>query len=81
MKTTRRTFKVIPGDEAATHAAFAEYVGGIARAERLSRLYSDSYPGIKSSMFAKPSTKEQIFTRKALGEGFTLQEVAAYLSL
>lgn len=77
----QKNFKPVPGDERATHEAFVAYVGGVQRAERLSRIYSDSFPGVKSSVFAKAPTKEEVFARKATAEGYTAKEISAYLSL
>ncbi len=68
-------------DEAATHEAFVDFVGGRARAEELSRLHQNSWPGISASPFVPAPTKTEVFTRKAREAGFSQAEIAAFLSL
>ena len=83
---SRAPFRPAPGpfgarpDEMATHEAFADYVGGRERAERMSRLYSDSYPRRGPGVFDRYS-KEDVFRTKALREGFSEAEIDAFLSL
>jgi len=68
-------------DEKATHEAFVAFVGGTDRADRLQRIWSNSYPGIRTSAFAKPVTRTDVFRRKAKADGFTDSEIDALLSL
>jgi hypothetical protein len=83
----RRKFRPVPSpfaigkDERATQEAFIGYVGGIDRADRLQRIWNDSFPGIRASAFGKPPSKEAVFRRKAKGEGFTDDEIDAFLCL
>lgn len=83
----KRKFRPVPSpfgvgtDERATHQKFIEFIGGTERADRLLRIWKDSFPGIRTSAFEKPPSKEQVFRRKAKAEGFTDGEIEAFLSL
>jgi hypothetical protein len=83
----KRKFKPVPSpfgvgvDEKATHEAFVAFVGSTDRADRLQRIWNNSYPGIRASAFATPATKTDVFRRKAKAEGFTVPEIDAFLSL
>jgi hypothetical protein len=82
----RPVFKPVPSpfgtagfkDEQATQDAFVEYVGGWPKAERLSRLWNESYP--KNDPW-KPISKIEVFRRKARGNGFEDEDVDAFLML
>lgn len=78
-------FKVVPGpfggsDERATQEAFVEYVGGTRKADRLMYLWNDSYPCSTHDIF-KPLTKEEVFRSKAIREGYTHEQISAFLIL
>ena len=80
-----KTFKAIAGpfggtDEAATHRAFEEFVGGISSAERILRLWNNTY-AIPSGFSTNGLTKSQVFERVAKREGIPASHIAAFLSL
>ena len=70
-------------DERATSEAFEEYVGGRQRAERLLWIWNNSYPSgtAYDKLMGRGSTKEQVFTVKAKREGFSEQDIDAFLTL
>jgi len=61
-------------DEQQVQDAFVAYVGGIARAECLERIWRNTYPSLGM-------TKEQLFYRKAKKKGFTDMEIDAFMLL
>ncbi len=60
-----------------------EFVGGTRRADQLSRIAKDSYPhGTEMDrLMGHGMTREQVFRHKAKQEGFTDEEVDAFLML
>jgi len=84
---TKKKFKVVRSpfggvDERATHDAFVEFVGGRDRADRLFWIWKHSYEQtVYPSYLYKPVPREQVFREKAKREGFTDEEVDAFLSL
>jgi hypothetical protein len=60
---------------------FEKLVGGRVRADRLARIWSQSYPGVRISTFRDPPTREEVFRKKARRDGFTDREIDAYLEL
>jgi len=79
-----KNFKPVIGtfggiDEQATQDAFVDFVGGMSRAEALSRISQNSWPSFGA--FGKPVSKTDVFRAKALREGFTKQQIEAFLSL
>lgn len=56
-------------DERATHEAFEDYMGGVDRAFRILHVWQDSYNSLHK------------FEIKAAREGFTENEIDAFLSL
>lgn len=83
----RKRFQPIPSpfgtgrnDEQATTDAMVDYVGGRVRAERLSQLRKNSYP-MPGRWLGEQISAEEVFRRKALAEGFTAEEITAFLSV
>lgn len=76
-------FKPIPGDEAATTAAFEAYMGGAARAGRLFQLYKNSNPSgtALDRLYGRAKTKADIFRERAAAGGFTADEIDALLAI
>lgn len=79
-------FKVVQGpfgkpDEAATHAAFEELVGGPSRGFRLMRIYRDAPTPTASIYGTRGKTKVEVFKERALRDGYTEEEIEAYLML
>jgi hypothetical protein len=80
-----KPFQAIPGpfggtDERATTDAFEDYVGGVQRAQRLLRLYNDSYPfGTEMDrLMGRGKTKNQVFRDRARIDGFKPHEIEAF---
>jgi hypothetical protein len=67
--------------EQATQDAFVEYVGGTRKAEQLSRLYNDSYPTPWPPGHPYARTKIEVFRAKALREGFSKEDIDAFMML
>lgn len=59
---------------------FVALCGGTQKADRLMRIWNNSYPGISASIWDKPS-KEDMFRRSAARDGFTSRQVNAFLRL
>ena len=57
---------------------FIELIGGIRRADRLQMIWNNSYP--VSTLYGQ-ITKEEIFKRNAIKEGYTKKEIEAFLNL
>ena len=70
-------------DEGATQEAFVIYVGGVAKAEGLLHLWNTSYPvGTRYDfLYGRGKTKEDVFYNKAIREGFTDEEIDAFMLL
>jgi len=72
-------------DETERQAAFVGLVGRHARAERLQRIWNNSYPsGTAYDRIFSPGryrTKEQVFRLKARREGFKDNEISSFLEL
>lgn len=87
--TKKKPFEVVPGpfgvgpDERATQDAFVEYVGGHHRAERLSYIWQNSYPSGTEydRLMGRGASKEEVFRRKAVREGFDIEDANAFLKL
>ena len=62
---------------------FEELVGGVVKAERLMRIWNNSYKcGTKYDfLMGRGRTKEQVFERKAKSEGFTEQQISYFYQL
>ncbi|HDL86552.1 MAG TPA: hypothetical protein ENH11_09555 [Candidatus Acetothermia bacterium] len=67
-------------DEQEATDQFVALCGGAPHADRLSYLWSNSYPGIAAGVFDKPS-KVDVFKCRAEREGFTTEQVEALLLL
>ena len=67
-------------DEQKTQDAFVKFVGGTHRAEQLSKLWGNSYPGTTRG-FERALTKREVFCMKAKNAGFTTEEVNAFFCL
>ena len=89
MSKRKKRFQPVPSpfgvgnDEQATQDAFVEFVGGTRRADQLSRIAQNSYPhGTEMDrLMGHGLTREQVFRCKAKQEGFTDEEVDAFLML
>ena len=72
-------------DEQESQAMFEDAVGGVKKAERMQRLWNDSYPcGTKYDKTFKTGfyhSKEQIFAIKAKRDGFTQEQIDMFLTL
>ena len=68
-------------DERATQEAFVDFVGGWKRAEQLERIWKNTWssPHPVGTMYWKPKSK--IFADKAKREGFTEEEICAFMTL
>jgi hypothetical protein len=83
----KQPFKPVPSPfgngnhEQATQDAFVDYVGGQAKAEQLSRLWQNSYqtPWPPGHQYAR--TKAEVFRNKAKAEGFSDEDVDAFMLL
>ncbi len=71
---------VATGDEATDHAAFEEYVGGVAQAFRLLRIYTLSFPTTAAFGDVK-KTKEEAFIANAVREGYSVLDAEAFLAI
>jgi hypothetical protein len=71
----------LPGkqDEQSSTAAFEEYMGSVARAQRLFKIYKDSHPG--QDHRSRPIPKTEVFRRRAVAQGFAAEEAEALLML
>lgn len=86
---SKKPFEPIPSpfgtmnDEQRTQDAFVDYVGGTAKAEQLSRIWQNSWPSGTNydRLMGRGGTKEDVFRAKAKREGFTDEDVDAFLSL
>lgn len=82
-----KRFKPVPGpfgfgnDEQATQDAFVDFVGGSTRADKLSRISQNSYPHGTNDMDPYYKSRAEVFRLKAKLEGFTDEEVDAFISL
>jgi hypothetical protein len=80
---TESSFGMI--DEQATQDAFVEYVGGTQKADRLSRLWNNSYAcGTEYDRVMKTGnyrSKIQVFRAAAIREGFTSKDADAFMAL
>lgn len=79
-----KNFKPVAGpfggtDEQATHDAFIEFVGGHNRAEQLSRISKNSYP--MPAAYGKQISALDVFRKRAARDGFSQQEIEAFISL
>lgn len=72
-------------DETERQAAFVRLVGRHARAERLQRIWNNSYPsGTAYDRIFWPEcykSKEEVFRIKARREGFKDNEISSFLEL
>lgn len=70
-------------DEALETAKFEELVGGSDRAFRLLRIYQNSYPSGTEydRLFGHGMTREQVFRKTAISNGFTNRQINAFLNL
>ena len=70
-------------DEVAMQEQFEELCGGPRRASRLMFLWNEAYPcGTQYDfLLGKGKTKQQIFESKAKREGFSLEQIKAFLEL
>ena len=68
-------------DDMATQEAFVEYMGGRGRADAIEAVWKRSWPmpGIGGGL--GKLSKTEVFKMKALREGFTAEEVRAFLML
>ncbi len=84
---SKQPFKPVPSPfgtgnhEQATQDAFVEYVGGRSKAEHLSRLWQHSYPTPWPPDHRYAKTKAEVFRNKAKGEGFSDEDVDAFMQL
>jgi hypothetical protein len=64
-------------------AAFEELCGGVPQAQRLLRLYMNTHGhGTAYDMvMGRGRTKEQVFRKRACEEGFTSEQINAFLRL
>ena len=88
MKMKNKKFQVIKDewgrmDESATQEAFEFYVGGVKRAESLLHLWNTSYPiGTRYDfLYGRGKTKVDVFYNKAKSEGYTEEEIDAFMLL
>lgn len=70
-------------DEILTQEKFEELCGGPRRASRLLFLWNESYPcGTEYDfLLGKGKNKQQIFESKAKREGFSIEQIKAFLEL
>lgn len=78
-------FQSVPGpfggiDEQATTKAFEDFMGGVARAQRIFQIYVNSYPS-KHPNPRYSKNKEQVFTDNATRQGFSEREIEALLEV
>ncbi len=66
-------------DEQTSTANFEQLVGGVARAQRLLRIFKDSTAGTDHR--GRPISRRDVYRRRALAQGFTAVEADALLSL
>lgn len=77
---TPSPFRLGRFDEQASTSDFESYVGGTDRAQRLFRIYKESYPEQGASWDEKTS-KADVFRRKARQHGFDKEDAEALLLL
>jgi hypothetical protein len=70
-------------DEQAETDAFERLCGGVKRAQRMLYLWNDSYPAGSEydRMMGRGASKAEVFKAKAKREGFTDEQIAAFMHL
>ena len=70
-------------DERKMTEYFENLVGGVSRAERLQRIWNNSYSfGTQSDMIVgRGKTKREVFESKALADGFTYEQIECFYEL